>query len=185
MAIWQAAHPDAWFAGRKGVKLGELGLVPFTQPGGEVSSNYVQKTTELGYTYPDISNNAQDVIAKYVAKYDWVSQKRLTAPASIKPTYAYKTGQPFKYDAATLTKIRDAANKTGALVEALDIDKPESSARNPTILSTKTFSRSIAQAPITENRVLENGIPEQALPPPDIKEDKVQRTWYIDNLVPR
>lgn len=185
MAIWQAAHPDAWFAGTKGTRIAEDGLIPFTKARKDVTSNLVQKVTDLGYTYNDLSSNPKEVTANYVAQYQWVSQKRLAAPAGTKPTYTFKTGQPFKYDPATLKKVRDIAAKTGALAEALDLEKPDISSRNPAIMATPTFSRSIAQTPIMENRIIANAIPEEALPPADIKEKEVERTWYIDNLFPR
>lgn len=187
LAIWQATHPNSWFDG-------EDGLVPFTIRKDEFwTSDRVRKTDVFGYTYSDSIGQTPDSIREcYGKKYGWQSQERGHPPSCMEPVPVFEKAQVFQYDDKTKDDLIAESIKTGALGAVLknisENQVAQIAARQPVFVQQTVLSKSMgSETPIVEDRVLPKLVPSKLViaNTQDIKEEAVERTWYVDNIVER
>lgn len=148
----------------------------------------------FGYTYPDVDGGQTvDAIKKrYDEKYGWAGQKRRNLPKSMEPLPIFEKAQVFRYDPATKALLIAESEKTGALDavlnKSLEKEIVQITCNQPVFTQQTVLGRSVElKEPILENRILpklahSDFVVSDAY---DVKEEKVERTWYIDNIVKR
>ena len=155
----------------------------------------------FGYTYPDIDRGQTPygIKKRHDEKYRWTTEKGRdikTPPEGMEPVPVFEKAQVFRYDEPTLALLIAESKVTGALDSALAKVLKKSPAKDVaqitasrTILTQQTvLSRSAgSEKPIVEDRVLPEFAPSDlaVTNADDFKQEEVERTWYIDNIVER
>jgi hypothetical protein len=203
-AIWQAAHPNEWDYDTAG----KQPLYPFRYPRPTNDYRYwtvddCQNTSELGYTYVDADfKTAQAVKDNDQDKYDWAVrytgdlaqghkiQRLGTCPPSMLPPTAeqYAKAQVFA-SAGPMARASnvvqrmavDSINAAQIIVGSAHESKPQAGTNSATV------QHLAPSAKLTENRVLSGELYDTvgAHKDGDVNEARVQRRWYIDNMVER
>lgn len=199
VAIWQAARPESWFNGKDA-------LVPFTfrnkvgeKDNNDWTSDKVRKPDVFGYTYSDAKEGeTPDAIKKgFEEKYGWASEERAQEqlgkpPTGMQPLPIFEQAQVFRYDQLTREELIAESKKTGALDAVLNKSSAESksqmTASEPIFMQQTVLSKSVAlEESVVEHEVFPNFASSNFVVTEahDVKEKKMERTWYVDNVVQR
>ena len=192
-AVWQAAHPNAWFTSDQ---TNQLPFRTSKSPEQFWTARGSRTTDAFGYTYPDLAGGAGQVKSTFRNHYSWsvrtAAQPKFGEPPADMAPLDISKAQVFQFTtgstvasafhtllAAPIKQVPELVESAKAIVSKETAAKPskESEHKNPAHEKGDAKDKAFRIAGSNDQ------IPITALSA--VKESEVSREWFVDNIVER